>query len=331
MARSPLTLAALAASAVPDLDAVSVSAFGTGATADFDSAILTGRDGRHLIIRVPRNQHAESEQSADLVALRALSHGVRTRLPFTVSTPVGHVPVDGTRAVVYEFVYGSKVPLAAWTPELAQSAGAALGAIHSLPSSVVGDAGLPALTAAECQRSCMTVADRAAATGMLPAMLVGRWERALEDARLWQFQPTVVNGTAAASSFLFADGRVTGLLGWHGLRVGDPAADVQFALGATAPEVADGLLAGYESVRGVGDRQLIPRARLYAELELAKWLLHGVETRSTEIVDDAVGLLTGLVDRLRVEAVDGGLGASQPETLAVDEVEELLARARRAV
>lgn len=331
MARSPLTLAALAASAVPDLDAVSVSTFGTGTTSDFDSAILTARDGRHLIVRVPRSPRAESEQSADLVALRALSHGVRTRLPFTVSTPVGHVPVDGTRAIVYEFVYGSKVPLSAWTPELAQSVGSALGAIHSLPSSVVGDAGLPALTAAECQRSCMTIADRAAATGMLPAMLVGRWERALEDAHLWQFQPAVVNGAASASSFLFADGRVTGMLGWHSLRVGDPAADVQFALGAAAPEITDGLFAGYESVRGVGDRQLIPRARLYAELELAKWLLHGVETRSTEIVDDAVGLLTGLVDRLRVEAVGGSLGSSQHETLAVDEVEELLARARRAV
>jgi aminoglycoside phosphotransferase (APT) family kinase protein len=331
MARSHLTLAALAASAVPDLDAVAVSSFGTGTVGDFDAAVITGRDGRHWIIRVPRSPRAEAEQSADLVALRALSQGVRTRLPFAVSSPVGQAPVDGTRAVVYEFVYGSPVPLGSWDAGLASSAGAALGAVHALPSSVVGDAGLPVQSAADCQRSCLSVADRAAATGVLPAMLVGRWERAIEDGRLWQFQPTVVNGSITSGSFLTSQGAVSGLIGWHGLKVGDPASDLQFALGAHSPEVVESVFAGYESVRGVGDRQLLQRARLYSELELAKWLLHGTETRSTEIVDDAVELLTALVDRIHAEAVGGGLGADTPRTLEVDEVEELLGRTRRAV
>ncbi|MDQ1556000.1 MAG: macrolide phosphotransferase, partial [Actinomycetota bacterium] len=111
MARSHLTLAALATSAVPGLDVVSASTFGSGAHGDFDAALLTGRDGRHWIARLPRNERAEAEQSADLVALRALSAGVRTRLPFAVSTFAGQTPVNGTRAIVYEFVYGSKVPL----------------------------------------------------------------------------------------------------------------------------------------------------------------------------------------------------------------------------
>ncbi len=35
---------------------------------------------------------------------------------------------------------------------------------------------------------------------------------------------------------------------------------------------------------------------LYSELEIAKWLLHGTDTRSTDIVDDAVEMLSGLVD-----------------------------------
>ena len=84
MARSHLTLAALATSAVADLDVAAAASFTSGQGSDFDSAIITGRDGRHWIIRVPRNPRAESEQSADLVALRALSAGVRTRLPFAV-------------------------------------------------------------------------------------------------------------------------------------------------------------------------------------------------------------------------------------------------------
>src|SRR5690554_5514251 len=213
MARSYLTLAALATSAVADLDLAAAASFGNSAGSDFDSAILTGRDGRHWIIRVPRNERAESQQSADLVALRALSAGVRTRLPFTVSSFVGQAPFGATRAVVYEFVYGSKTPLSGYTAGqdgLAASVGRAIAAIHSLPTSFVTDAGLPVLSPAECLRAALTVVDRAAATGLVPAALLNRWQEATEESKLWQFQPTVINGDLSSDSFLTADGSVTG-------------------------------------------------------------------------------------------------------------------------
>src|SRR5690606_41647630 len=108
MARSHLTLAALATSAVDGLDAQGASRFGSGANSDFDSALVTGTDGRHWIVRVPNSERAEAEQSADLVALRALRQGIRTRLPFSVSSYAGQAPVDNTPAVDYEFVYGPK-------------------------------------------------------------------------------------------------------------------------------------------------------------------------------------------------------------------------------
>ena len=76
MARSHFTLAALATSAVAGLDVVGTQPFGSTGHGDFDAALLTGRDGRHWIVRVPRSERAEAEQSADLVALRALSTGV---------------------------------------------------------------------------------------------------------------------------------------------------------------------------------------------------------------------------------------------------------------
>lgn len=330
MARSHLTLAALATSAVPGLDAVAAASFGSGRGGDFDSALITGRDGHHWLIRVPRTARAEAEQSADLVALRALSTGVRTRLPFAVSTFAGQVPVDGTRGVVYEYVYGSPVPLRSYDSRLAASIGAAIAAIHSLPTSFVTDAGLPTLTASESQRSCMTVADRAAATGLLPAALVGRWERALEDSKLWQFQPVVSHGGLSADSVLVAEGEVSGILAWQDLRVADPARDLQWILGTRSEPVVEAVFASYEQIRGAGDRQLLQRARLYSELELAKWLLHGTEVRSTEIVDDAVELLTGLVDSIRDDVMNP-IGAQTMPTMAVDEVEAMLDRQRRAV
>jgi macrolide phosphotransferase len=329
MARSHLTLAALATSAVPGLDIVETTSFG-GPGGDFDCALLTGRDGKHWLVRVPRNERAEAAQSADLVALRALSAGVRTRLHFSVSAFAGQTPINGTRAIVYEFVYGSKVSLGSLDVGQASSIGRAIAAIHALPTSFIADSGLPVLTALECLHSCVTVIDRAAATGLVPAALLSRWEAATEETRLWQFQPTVVNGSLSSDSLLFAGEEVTGVLGWQDLRVGDPARDLSWLLGAsdeTVPEIA---LDAYNEVRGGADRQVRQRAMLYSELELAKWLLHGTELRNQEIVDDAVELLGALTDSVRRDVMNPITPQTLP-TMAVDEVESFLSRTEHAI
>lgn len=171
MARSHLTLAALATAAVPGLDAAGAQPIGqrtgAGSHGDFEAALVTGVDGRHWTIRIPTSERAEAEQSADLVALRALSTGVRSRLPFAVSTFAGQTPVSGTRAVVYEFVHGRKAALGEIAPvgdgpggELAASIGRAIAAIHSLPTSFIADAGLPVLSPAEILRANITIIDR---------------------------------------------------------------------------------------------------------------------------------------------------------------------------
>ena len=76
------------------------------------------------------------------------------------------------------------------------------------------------------------------------------------------------------------------------------------------------------------DHQLRHRATLYRELDLAKWLLHGTSTKSTAVVDDAVGMMTDLVDRLQAGA-QGGIGAGGTAALDLDGVEELLASTER--
>jgi aminoglycoside phosphotransferase (APT) family kinase protein len=330
MARSHLTLAALATSAVDGLDVAGSQPFGSPG-GDFDAALLTGSDGRHWTVRVPRSERAEAEQSADLVALRALSAGVRTRLPFAVSSFAGQVPVDGTRAVVYEFVYGTKVPLASFSTEYAASVGEAIAAIHALPTSFVVDAGLPAHSPVDTLRSTIALMDRAAATGLVPAALLRRWEAASEESSLWQFTPTVVNGSLGSDSFLgSANGgpeQVTGVLGWHALRVGDPARDISWLFGG-GDDVFDAAFAAYSRVRGNVDRQLRQRAMLLSELEIARWLLHGTETRSTEIVDDAVRMLSGLVDEVQKDIMNP-IGPQTMPVLGVDEVERLLERTER--
>lgn len=327
MARSHLTLAALATSAVAELDVVGAAPFGS-VGGDFDSAIVTGRDGRQWIVRVPRSERAEQEQSADLVAVRALSQGVRARLPFDVTTFAGQAPVGGTRAVVCEYVAGSPVTLGGIDHELAESIGRAVAAVHALPTSLVTDAGLPASTTVDAHRAAITLIDRALATGLVPAALEERWRTAGDDAGLWQFTPAVINGSLAASSFVAYQGDVTGVLGWHGLRVGDPAQDLSWVLGSRREGVADSVFGAYTQTRGSVDRRIRQRATLLGELEVARWLLHGTEKKSTEIVDDAVRMMSRLVDDVHGDTTSSISPPTLP-ILAVDEVEALLDQAER--
>jgi aminoglycoside phosphotransferase (APT) family kinase protein len=327
MARSHLTLAALATSAVPGLEVSGARSFSTGGGGEYDSALLSGRDGSTSIIRVPTSQAAETEQSADLVALRALTTGIRSRLPFDVPTYIGQAPVGGTRAVVYDFLPGHHIEVEDVPPGdgLAGSIGHAIAAIHALPTNFVGEAGLPVLSAAECHTSTTALIESAASTGLLPTALRDRWRDAAADASLWQFQPTVVNGSLTADSFLVEDESVTAVLGWSALRVGDPARDLHWLL-AMNTGATDGALGAYASTRQVAtDRQFTQRAMLYAELEVARWLLHGREARDQSIVDDAVGMLDGLVDRVHSNSVTPLSPATGP-ILAIDDVEAMLER-----
>lgn len=322
--RSPLTLAALATSAVAGLDVTQAASIG-GTGGEVDSALLSTRDGRTLVIRVPRTAAAESEQSADLVAVRALSDGVRARLPFGVPRMLGQAPVDGTRAIVSEFVDGAPLSLADITPGIAASIGQAIAAIHALPTSVVADVGLPQLRAIDVMREAVTTLDRAATTGLVPAALLRRWEGAAEDSALWQFTPAVINGSLSASSFLVVGDSVTGLLGWARLQVSDPARDLFWLLGSSDPAVPETAFDAYHQARGIHDRQVGRRAVFAAELELARWLLHGTEKRSTEIVDDAVGMLHALLDRVSGDLTNP-LSAEPASGTGLDEVDELLER-----
>lgn len=154
----------------------------------------------------------------------------------------------------------------------------------------------------------VTVMDRAASTLLVPAALLGRWERAMEDTQLWQFAPTVINGALGAESFLTANGdaahEVAGLLGWQELRVGDPARDLSWLV-AAGPDVVASALGAYGRANRTHDRLVADRAKLYAELDVARWLLHGTQLRSSEIVEDAVSMLSGIVDEIENDMMSG--------------------------
>ncbi|GAA3211446.1 phosphotransferase [Microbacterium terregens] len=308
MARSPLTLAASVTSALPRVGVVGVGILTEGAAGRYDSALAELDDGRRVVVRAPVDAEAAPELAAEARALRALTPGVRGLLPFRAPELLGETGLGDARAVVVDFLPGYRVD-AAHLPSgrgAASSIGEALAALHALPASIVRTEGLPFRTPAQVREDVSRLLDRVELTRSAPPRLLERWRRAVQTDELWRFESAVVLGGAGAASFLFEDVDavpvVTGVLDWHGLSVGDPATDLQWL--ASAPAAAEDVHVAYVAHSGRAPDALVrERARLYAELEFAKWLVHGSEARREDIIEDAVTLLESLAAGVRDEDI----------------------------
>lgn len=322
MARSPLTLAAALTSALPRVGVVGAGSLTEGTTGRYDSALARLDDGRTVVVRAPADPAAGAELTAQARALRALTPGVRGLLPFRAPELLGETGVDGAPAIVVDFLPGYRVDpghLPAGRGA-ASSLGAALAALHALPLSIVRSEGLPARTPAQVRGDALRVVDRAVATGALPDALRDRWRGALDADALWRFESTVVLGGAGAASFLFEDvdgvPQVTGLLDWHGLSAGDPAGDLEWL--ASAPDAADDVFDAYTShSERMPDAHVRDRSRLYAELEFAKWLVHGHDAGSDDIIADARELLTSLAEGVRTQPLVDDTGVGVDDAIAM--------------
>lgn len=317
MGRSPFTLAAAVTAALPGAEVTGARALSADGDGRFDSAVATLADGRELAIRVADDDETSRELAAEALALRALTAGARAMLPFRAPEYIGETRLADAHALVTELLPGFQIE-AAMVPAgrgAAESMGAAIAAVHALPTSVVRGAGLTTRSAQESRDELARLVDAAASTGRVPARLTVRWRDAIADDDLWRFESTVVLGGVQSTSFIFRDDpelgpEVTGLVGWHSLAVGDPAIDLSWL--STAPDAADDVHASYARAADRGpDAALEVRARLLAELEFARWLVHGDSLHRPDIVDDAAALLEALADGLHSD--DLGVIASRNE------------------
>lgn len=291
-------LAALATVAVPGLDVIDVRR-PHGSRSDFDVAVVIDATRKRWVVRAPVREAAGAALEAELALLEGLGvfHDDGT-LPFDVPRPAGyaHLP-EGGRAVVYPEIHGGALGLGYLTPGpgLAAAVGRAIAAIHELPTSLVEDAGLPVYDAEAYRRRRLAEVDAAATTGKVPASLLRRWEKALEDVSLWRFKPVVVHGDLSADHVLVVEDRVVGVLDWGEAKVADPADDLAWLLVAAPEDTVDTIMEAYAlRRRESADPRLVERAQLAGELALARWLLHGVHTASQEVIDDAEQMLIEL-------------------------------------
>lgn len=303
MATLTLTLAALATSAVPGLVAVAVRPHHVSGD-EYATAILTTPDDE-IIVSVPRTQQAETTQSASALGLAALTDGARAELPFAVPRSLGMTRAGDTRAVATTFLPGSRFLATDLEADaiLIDSIAESVAAIHSLPRSVAQQGGLVERSARDQRLVVARVVDRAQATRYLPETVHNRWTEVLEAAELWDFEPRMVHGTLSADALLVEDDRVVGVLDWSGLSVGDPAVDVSWLFEA-GDDVFHAVIGRYAKRSGIGESAALrSRAAFYHELDIAKWLIHGVDTHDAQVIEDAVGMLDRLVDRMSLLAV----------------------------
>ncbi|WP_247632553.1 phosphotransferase [Microbacterium galbinum] len=307
MGRSPFTLAAAVTAALPGAEVTGTRTLSADGDARFDSAVASLADGRELAIRVADDDETARELAAESLALRALTAGARAILPFRAPEYVGETRVGDGRALVTELLPGFQVE-AAHVPAgrgTAESMGAAIAAVHGLPVSIVRSAGLVSRSAEESREDIRRLVDDAASTGRVPARLTARWRDAVADDELWRFESTVTLNGVQSTSFLLEDDdergpQVTGLLNWHGLSVGDPAVDLAWL--SAAPDAAPDVQAAYaRSSERSPDGAIEVRARMLAELEFARWLVHGDSLHRPDIVDDAAALLEALAEGLRAD------------------------------
>ncbi|GAB4099865.1 phosphotransferase [Sinomonas halotolerans] len=308
MKRTALELAALATAAVPGLRPTAVAPSPDDAT-DFDAALLETPDGRRWRIRSPRGTEASARLETEMLVLRAFEPSIRAELPFQMPAVAGTVRIDGLTTCVYTNLTGAVRELdelATAGPRLAEEIGRALAAVHALPQSVVDRADLPVYTANEFRQRRLNELDQAATTGKIPAVLLRRWEHAMEDVTLWRFNPTVVHGDLHEDNLMIEDDRVTAVTGWTDLRIGDPADDLAWLVGSNEPAFIDAVLASYHAARSEPvNPQLARRAALAAEFALAQYLVKALALGDGAAAADGEEMLGQLAEDIEAADLEG--------------------------
>lgn len=292
MALTPLMLTAYAAIAVPT---VAISGYRELDRDGCEAVLCRTVDGSLISVSSPLTEQAARVQDREHAMGRVLSRGVHAQLPFAVPFTLGFTQIDGRRIVVTSEVEGLPASRIKNMRDLLPSVGQALGAIHSLPIGIAANGSLSLNSALDCLRDAAGIVDRATQTHSVPSSLLDRWNAALEDTDMWKFEPTVVHGNFDLDSVVTSGGTVSGVTHWASALVGDPAVDLRFAVGRMPADASAAVIAAYNRARPSKDTRLEHRARFMAELDVARWLLHGTELNDQGIVADAIGLLDGLV------------------------------------
>ena len=251
----------------------------------------------------PATTAGVAEQAQLIQGLRAI-RPFAEQLPFEINEIVGEANDAEGSVVVLTSLGGQSPDLSRFAPgPFSQSVGEALAAIHSLPVTSLREAGIPEFDAQQLLHRKVSEVDRVAATGKVPAALLARWEEALEDVGLFRFHPTLTHQQINQDSLHVDQFRLTGISNWSLLAIADPAEDLRYFAGGALGSTFEDLMLHYRANRADADENLVQRAVLYSELELASWLTHCLALGDERQIAEAESMLQDLADQLKNQSL----------------------------
>lgn len=308
-------LTAWAVSEIPELE---IDGYREISDDDLDGVICRTVDDRSILIASPKNAATAAKQDAEHRIGQLLHNpAFKDKLPFTVPHTLTAGTMDKARIVVTETPSGTPLSGIRDSRVVLPSLAISLAALHDIPLS---GARVPLTTesALEALRRAAGAVDRAHQSGKVPVALLDRWDAALEDSVFWNFQPSLIHGNLA-DDLIFSDGTtVTGVVGWGEAKVADPAIDLSFVCSMAPVAAYADFVSEYVAARRGHDPRIGQRARLWSELEVVFWLLHGIDSSDESIVNDAVSMLATLAASV---TNNPALAIGEPRTLPTITVE----------
>lgn len=183
------------------------------------------RLGDEMVVRLPRMEWGAGGLAKDREWLPRLA----PLLPVSIPVPLAH----GTPAEKLPWEWGIYPWLEGEHPDRdadAESLAAFVSALHAVRL----DGGPPARrgrSLAEVQDEDARAALRELDRSIDVAAATAAWEESLQ-APFWDGPPVWVHGDLLPGNLLIRDGRLTGVIDWGGVGVGDPACDLVAAWGA---------------------------------------------------------------------------------------------------
>lgn len=314
---------------MPNLRPKKVEGLAVSAGAVYQTAIVTGYDGRGWVVRSALTGAA----GAELAASDALVQLLRRRVTFELPKLAGSArPKTGPAVAVYERLRGHALD---WTQlrgrtDAARAVGEALAVLHGVDPRVVEEAGMPSYDTKEYRDRLLSDLDRAAATQHVPASLLNRWEEALQADELWHFSTTVTHGPLHGEDVYVDEGDVSGVAGWEHAGVADPARDFSLLWQQAPRQAFDTVFEAYAGARrDRPDRNIERRIHLMGEMELAYALLQSTTLGNDRLIEFHAAALNTLAHQVEDDASlippkrRGGIAPMEVDAIDPSEIESV--------
>jgi aminoglycoside phosphotransferase (APT) family kinase protein len=274
----------MASAVAPDLSVVAVhdaqNLSETGIRGDIEIAVALDTQGAEYDVAV-----ADSSTAGKVLRKRALAAKLMerstevSRLTIRLEKAIATGDVEGHPVTITRHLEGTPLPFDQLSLAQCTSLGTAIASVHLVDTTFLLDAGYPRFTAEGIRADLTAWVARLKQSPEVPQAIVERWEQLAGIDALWQFTPRTLHGDFSPNDILFRDDSVRAMRNWENIQVSDPARDFAWAYEDwMTDQQRDALLSAYGRMMGSHmDARIVPRARLWRQMDIVRDLLRALD------------------------------------------------------